>query len=135
MKLENLKIGKRLYLGFGVTLLLLVAVSICGYWGSQSITSNTVQMLHGDASVALHSQRARVHVEALRRFEKDLFLNIGSKEEEKKSLAEWKDEQEHLQARISDIEKAATLQSDRDAVKTMKSELAGYDSGFAGVLK
>ena len=57
MKVENLNIGKRLYLGFGVTLLLLVAVSICGYWGSQSITGNTVQMLHGDASVALHSQR------------------------------------------------------------------------------
>ena len=43
--------------------------------------------------------------------------------------------QERLQARIGDIEKAATLQSDRDAVKAMKSELAGYDAGFAGVVK
>jgi methyl-accepting chemotaxis protein len=135
MKLENLKIEKRLYLGFGVTLLLLVAVSICGYWGSQSITGNTVQMLHGDASVALHSERARANVNALRRFEKDLFLNIGSKEEQKKYLAEWKGEEEHLQARISDIEKAATLQSDKGTVKAMKSELAGYGSGLAGVVK
>jgi methyl-accepting chemotaxis protein len=134
MKVENLKIGKRLYLGFGVTLLLLVAVSICGYWGSQSITGNTVQMLHGDALIAMHSERARANVNALRRFEKDLFLNIGSKEEEKKYLAEWKGEQERLLARMGDIEKAATLQTDKDAVKTMKSELAGYDSGFAGVL-
>ena len=135
MKVENLKIGKRLYLGFGVTLLLLVAVSICGYWGSRSITGNTVQMLHGDAAVAMHSERARANVNALRRFEKDLFLNIRSKEEQNKYLAEWKGEEEHLQARLSDIEKAATLQSDRDTVKAMKSELAGYGSGLAGVVK
>ena len=134
MKVENIKIGKRLYLGFGATLLLLVAISICGYWGSQSITSNTIQMLHGDASVALHSERARANVNAMRRYEKDMFLNIGSKEEEKIYLAEWKDEQEHLKARLADVEKAATLQSDRDAVKTMKSELAGYDAGFAAVV-
>ena len=95
MKIGNLKIGKRLYLGFGATLLLLVAISICGYWGSQSITSNTVQMLHGDAFVAMHSERARANVNALRRYEKDLFLNIGSKEAEKKYLAEWKEQQEH----------------------------------------
>ena len=78
---------------------------------------------------------ARADVNALRRFEKDLFLNIGSKEEEKKYLARWKDDRERLLVRIGDIEKSATLQSDRDAAKTMKSELAGYDSGFAGVLK
>ncbi len=79
------------------------------------------------------SARARSDVLGMRRFEKDILLNIDSKETVAKYLEQWKGEREHLLARLDVIEKAATLEKDRTAVKTMRAHLAAYEEGFKKV--
>ncbi|MBI5894432.1 MAG: methyl-accepting chemotaxis protein, partial [Deltaproteobacteria bacterium] len=128
--LGNIKIGMRLKIGFGAVLLILLITGLVGYWGINSVSGTTIKMLQGDANIAEYSARARANVLALRRYEKDIFLNIGSKEKEEEYVKKWKEQSEHLSARISDIEKVVELEKDKDLVASMKNNLAAYDSGF-----
>lgn len=137
MKESRLTIGKRLGLGFGTVLLLSVAMGLTGYYSAHRISEDSIEafrvLLRTDAAILEHSSRARSNVLGLRRFEKDVFLNIESKEAMAKYLDQWKNEREHLLARLNDIEKAATLGKDNENVKTMRASLAGYEDGFTKV--
>jgi methyl-accepting chemotaxis protein len=134
MKLSSMKLGTQLGIGFGVVLFLSVVIGISGYWGANSISGTTQKMLRTDAKISEHSSRARAGVVGLRRYEKDIFLNIGNKEKQEGYLKQWKEQNEHLSARISDLEKAASLPQDKELIKTMKSELAVYSAGFDKVV-
>ncbi len=130
MDLSNIKIGKRLGLGFGMLVLLLVIIGASGFWGVKSISGVTKQMLTGDAVISSSAARARADVLGLRRFEKDFYLNIDSNEKKDEYFKKWNEQKEHLQARISDLEKVIVLQQDKEIVKNMKNEFSAYESGF-----
>ena len=129
MKTTSWTIGMRLVLGFGVILILLAGIGGVGYWNTHRI-SEGIKMLQTDAALAGHSAWARADVLGLRRFEKDIFLNIKSRETVMHYMENWQKEREHLLARLDDVEKAATLEKDRNNVKTMRTELAAYETGF-----
>ncbi len=132
--LKNMKIGMRLGLGFGVVVLLLIGIVITGYWGVNSMSDSTIKMLKGDQTIAEHAARARANVLGLRRYEKDLFLNIGDKAKEEEYLKKWQDQHDRVGKRLDDAEKAAYLEKEKDEVKAMRTELSAYDSGFRKVL-
>ena len=134
MKLGKNKIAFRLGLGFGVVLLLLIGIAVSGYWGVSSVSGTTLKMLRGDAKVSEHAARARANVIALRRYEKDFFMNIGSSEKMDKYHEDWNQANKNLTARINDLEKVSTLQHDKDAVNFLKTSLTTYDSGFSKVV-
>lgn len=130
---KNMKIGARLGIGFGVILLFMIIVGGVGYWGIHALSNTVTRMLQGDANVAEHSSRARANVNALRRFEKDLYLNIGEKVKENEYMDKWKEQHEHLTKRLTDLDKYTTLQKDKDMVRSMKDDLVVYDAGFKKV--
>ncbi|GAB7026552.1 hypothetical protein JCM15764A_18000 [Geotalea toluenoxydans] len=132
--LANMRIGVRLGLGFLLLLMLMIIVGGVGYWGVKTSTGATIRMLQTDSEIAENSARARADVLALRRFEKDLFLNVKDNAKVAEYKGKWKDVQEHLAARIADLEKVASSNKDKDAVKSMKSDMAEYDKGMAGVM-
>jgi methyl-accepting chemotaxis protein len=127
-------IGILLGVGFGIVLLLLVLTGVLGYWSTSSISAMAIkefkEMLRTDAAIAEHSARARSNVLGLRRFEKDMFLNIGSKEKEEDYLKKWKEQKEHLLNRLNDLQKAAVAEQDKNTVAEMRNQLTGYESGF-----
>jgi methyl-accepting chemotaxis protein len=118
MKITNWTIGRRLVMSFGVILALLAGVGGVGYWSAHMISEAAISqfeiMLKTDAAIAEHSARARANVLGLRRGEKDIFLNIKSREAITKYMGDWKTQKEHLLARLDDLEKAATLEKDKD---------------------
>jgi methyl-accepting chemotaxis protein len=130
-------IGRLLGTGFGIILLLLVLIGALGFWSTSSISEMAIRefkdMLRTDAAIAEHSARARSNVLGLRRFEKDLYLNIGSKEKENEYVNKWKEQKQHLLIRLDDLEKAAEREQDKKAISQMRNELAGYESGFLKV--
>ena len=79
MNIGSSKIGKRLAFGFGALMLLLIVIATTAYLGMQSLSVKTEAMLRGDAKIAEHAARARANTLGLRRFEKDIFLNMGAK--------------------------------------------------------
>jgi methyl-accepting chemotaxis protein len=132
--LKNMNIGMRLSLGFGIIVVLLVGIVITGYWGVNSMSDSTVKMIQGDATISEHASRARANVNAMRRFEKDLFLNIGDKVKEDDYLKKWTEQHDHLTKRLDDLDKVVTDSHEKDEVKTMRSELAAYEGGMKKVL-
>src|SRR2546430_3928429 len=74
--LKNMSIGKRLAIGFGLIVVLLISMGLSGYWGVEAITRETLKVLEGDAKVVTLAARAKATTLELRRFEKDTFLNI-----------------------------------------------------------
>ncbi len=138
MKVSRLTVGKRLVLGFGILLVLSIAMGVTGYYSAESISEGSIaafrNLLKTDAAVLEYSLRARADVLGLRRFEKDIFLNIDSKETVAKYLESWKKEKEHLIARLNDVEEAATLDQDKKNVGVMKASLVSYEKGFQEVL-
>jgi len=131
---KDMKIGVRLGVGFGIILFLLIVTGIVGWWGSKSLNDETMDMLHGNAQVAEHAARARANVLGMRRFEKDLFINIASAEKQAEYLAKWKEQVQAVQKRADDALKAATEPKDKEMLKGLKENCALYEAGFMKVV-
>jgi methyl-accepting chemotaxis protein len=133
---KNMSIGMRLVLGFGV-LLALLFVEHLRYWACM-LFRTTVHMLEGDANIAEHAARARANILGLRRFEKDVFINIGNADKVAGYIKEWNEEHESVTSRLNDLEKAADKTDEakdyKESFKIMRAEMAAYDSGFKKVL-
>lgn len=131
--LKNTGINARLKFGLGFLLLLLVAAGAAGLWGVHRVSESVGTLVRLDSNIADYSARARSDVIGLRRFEKDFYLSIGSREKRLEYLKMWHARHDELVARLGDLEKAAARAEDRSAIDGMKRDLAAYDAGFAGV--
>jgi methyl-accepting chemotaxis protein len=132
--LKNMRIGKRLSLGFGLILALIAGVATAGYWGLERVAGLAHEILKVSSPLVEHSERARATTLGLRRFEKDYFLNIGSPDKEADYLAKWKDQKKRLEERLDELERLAQSESDREIVRSMRKDANSYEEGFQRVL-
>jgi methyl-accepting chemotaxis protein len=129
-----MRVGSRLTVSFGILVGLLLGIAASGYWGLREIVATADHILRTDAVLAEHSARARANTVGLRRFEKDLFLNIGSPDLEASYLAKWNDQRERLRARLSDLKNVAARKEDQAALRSMQLDLASYEKGMQAVI-
>jgi methyl-accepting chemotaxis protein len=138
MGFQNLNIRKLLGLGFGSVLILVIGVAFLGYWGVYSVSELALKefrdMLQTDAAIAEHSARAQADVMGLRRFEKDIFLNLEAKEKMDDYYKKWKEQEKLLSASFLGLEKASRLNKDKELISTMKTGMAGYSAGMNKIL-
>ena len=132
--LKNIKIARKLALGFGLVLSLMGVVSGAGYWGLETVAGLAREILSVRSPLVEHSQRARANTLGLRRFEKDYFLNIGAPEKQADYLAKWKDQRQRLVERLDVLDKLAQNDADRDTVRRMRKDADAYEQGFAKVV-
>jgi len=131
--LNNMKIGTRLLASFGLILLLLIVVAGTGYWGVKSGEQTTVTLLDTEGQLSQHSARARANVLGMRRYEKDIFLNLGATEKVENYYKEWTEEVASTNERIADLEKASIHPDDKEMIKSIKENLKLYQAGFVKV--
>ncbi|KJU86238.1 methyl-accepting chemotaxis sensory transducer [Candidatus Magnetobacterium bavaricum] len=125
-----MKISLKLCLGFGFSLLVLLIVGTVGYLGMSSMDHAVDTMLHTDAQLSEHSLRLRVNALALRRYEKDIYINIGSPEKREEYLKKWNERKGKAGERLDSLEKIATAAKDKEVIADVKANLAKYDAGF-----
>ncbi|HJV34946.1 MCP four helix bundle domain-containing protein, partial [Geomonas sp.] len=123
-------LNRRLKFSFGVVFAMLLLVGGTGYWGIHTLSAVSTRALQVEAKIAENSARLRADVLGLRRFEKDIFINIDSKEKVAEYATKWKDQLSHAQARIADLERITVSQQDKEVVKVMKGNLEAYNAGF-----
>jgi methyl-accepting chemotaxis protein len=128
-----MNLGKRLRLAFGTAFVMLLLVGATGYWGIRFLSQSTANMLGGEAKIAENSARLRANVLGLRRYEKDIFINIDTKAKVTEYAAKWKEQLDHAQSRLADLDKTVTTAQDKEVLKTMKGSLDVYVTGFAKV--
>src|SRR5579859_2280612 len=132
--LKKSTIAKRLALGFGVVLFLLLVVAIAGYWGMESVTRETVAMLRGDSKISQLADEAKISTLELRRFEKDTLLNMDNKPVMQSYQDKWKGQLGVIKATINDLDSRVTSDSSKQLVAAMSREIAAYERGVDGVV-
>src|SRR5579864_1831309 len=136
--LSKFSIAKRLALGFGAVLTLLLVVALAGYWGMESVTRETITMLRGDVKLAELADKAKVHTLELRRGEKDTFLNIADKSKMTSYEQTWRKELSTTHTTVAALQDLATASEEKQLIASMESDLnlyeKGYDSVVAGIV-
>ncbi len=138
--LSHLKIGTRLIASFTLLCLFIVALAGVGYWGISQMQYELESLTTTDAKLVENAQRTRANILGLRRYEKDIFLNI----EDPDKIAEYRkkfDEQlERGIKRLDTIDQLLGSLHEQDIaskgksdIKEIRAELASYTGGFGKV--
>lgn len=133
--LSRFKIGTRLALAFGLVSLFLLGTLIAGIMGI-TFTKDTAQK-NLDTDVALARNAAEIQRLALqaRRFEKDIFINIDSRDRVAAYQQSWAATIEEIQAAFQ----AGSQIADKDSLDALYqqagSALQGYEEGFLSVYR
>ena len=131
---KNMKIGSKLLMGFGIVVFVMIAIGGAGYWGASSITGETVKLLHTDITLSETAMDITIGILNMRRYEKDLFLNLGNREKEAGYTKKWNAAVDETTKAITETEKVLVAQADKDTLKELKTEMAVYVAGMGKVM-
>jgi methyl-accepting chemotaxis protein len=132
--LKSLSVGKRLAIGFGLMVVLLISMGLSGYWGLEAITRETLRVLDGDAKVVTLAARAKATTLELRRFEKDTFLNIEEAQVRSQYTAKWDAQRQKLRDVFAELERFQLSADDKASLRSMREDLDIYETGYTKVL-
>ena len=132
--LKKSSIAKRLALGFGIVLFLLLVVAVAGYWGMESVTRETVSMLRGDSKISQLADEAKITTLELRRFEKDTLLNMDNKPVMQGYQEKWKAQVAQLRSTVGELDSRVSSDSSKQLVAAMEREIATYERGVDAVV-
>src|SRR5581483_5175795 len=131
---KNLTIGQRLGLGFGLILLLMFIAVGASYYGTFRIYDSTSSVLQNEEKMAQFAANVRGDVQGMRRYEKDILLNIGHPDKVEESIKLWQESERKAYEGILALEKLPLKQDDRPIVSSMKDNFTIYVEGMNGVL-
>jgi methyl-accepting chemotaxis protein len=112
-----------------------LAVAICAaseYWGILKLDQVAAAFRHGDTALALATEDMRDDVLQLRRFEKDVLLNVGSPELVQSYQAKWEDAFLHLRYDLTRARRSAAGEADSRLQEVVDS-VAVYRTAFLDV--
>jgi methyl-accepting chemotaxis protein len=140
----GMKISTKLLSGFTAVVILLAVVATVGYWGVNRMNELLDEYALTEGKLVEYSQRVRANVNQLRRYEKDVFINVESAEKVTEYAVKWQETYERCGKRIALMNQLlAKLDNDHDAafakraekaIKTFQEELTLYGRGFNTVL-
>jgi len=116
-------------------LLILGIVGVVGYQNVNSISATSLDIIKTDAEIAEMAARLRSNINALRRYEKDVFLNIGATAKDSDYMKQWDEKRVLYDVRVADLEKVVRDEKDKETVKELKSQIGLYVSTFTDIEK
>ncbi len=132
--LSNWKIGKRLALAFGITLALVGVVAGAGFWGLSRMVSTIDDILNRDAKMMEHASNLEAKTLNMRRYEKDVFLNVGDREKVADYADKWRSARAAAAEDLNYLRRRSEV-SEEPAIVAMQKDLASYTTGFEEVLR
>jgi methyl-accepting chemotaxis protein len=132
--LKNMSIGNRLRAAFAALGVLVLSVGAVGYWGAGATGALATRFVEVESPLVEHAQRARANTLGLRRFEKDIFLNIESPLKVGEYHEKWKEQLARLEERLAELDKLETDPAGKQVIQGMRNDAAAYEAGFGKVL-
>src|SRR5204863_186897 len=105
--LQNMSIGKRLGLATGILLTLMILVAVAGYWGTGTTSRATRDITNVEAPELTAALEARAWSLMLRRFEKDVFLNIATADKVADYSTKWQNARQSLDQTLASLDRVA----------------------------
>jgi hypothetical protein len=118
----------------GAAALLLCAASLAAGWGLESVFGE--QTDHALRAVEVAEQAARISSLLLeeRRYEKDLFINIGDRDRLEAYSRKWRRAHAGLAAALASARALELADEDREALREIDADLRAYVRGYEAVL-
>jgi methyl-accepting chemotaxis protein len=130
---KNMKIGNRVGLGFGLLLGLLSVGGLASYWALGSVASRFGKVFAQDAELAKDSALVLSDCMALRRYESEFLLHVGTASKAEESFVNWKEQHDFLERRLAAIDRNANQARGKPMTATMVKHLETYAAGFMSV--
>src|SRR5258708_32623190 len=111
----------------GLVLIVVGFVAGNGYRAMRLDSRLAMQVLTVESPLVEHSQRAKGNTLGMRRFEKDVFLNIATPAKVADYLTKWRDHHDRLLGRLAALDSLATSDSGKAAIRSMRAGLTIYD--------
>ena len=129
MKFNNMSIGSRLSIAFGVVAALVLATALAGGWGMRAIAKTSATIIDGDLTVAELAAEMKAGMLGLRRFEKDVFINISAPDKVVSYQEKWEQALQETEAARAAIHTLAP-ERNADEMTQLQQQLSAYAAGF-----
>ncbi|CAK0776427.1 methyl-accepting chemotaxis protein [Gammaproteobacteria bacterium] len=131
--LNSITIHQRLHILVGLLLAVIIAIGGSDLHTIVVLSDGIDELVDVDTVISSNSQELWAHILQLRRYEKDLFLNIGNDKKVADYLQKWKMEREEIDKHLTKLERVITQSEDRAIFHDMKQFLAQYTEGFGKI--
>lgn len=128
--LKDIKIKNLLLTAFGSISLLMILLASVSFFGIKDLRGSAVSMLQTDAVIAERASDAEADVLGLRRFEKDVFINILDLDKVKSYHDKWEEQYQKTTKNIEEAAKIAYTDEDKNSLSIMKTSLLEYHDAF-----
>ena len=132
--LQNMNIGRRLGLAFGLLLVLMLALAGSGYWGAKTAAQASDDMAVEEVPELILALRIQTGVLTLRRAEKDIFLNIADQKTMEDYVGKWNEAHAALKARLDSLVTTANDADEVQQANTMQADLTKYSDALTAVV-
>jgi PAS domain S-box-containing protein len=129
-KLSGLTIVARLAGGFGLMMALLIATTGVGAFGIQALFTNAHRAITNDVQLAQTASGIGQLILNERRFEKDIFINIGDAALRASYKKKWDAAKAALDEQIAAASRLDLAQSDEQALGEVGAGFRSYADGF-----
>jgi len=133
--LNDMKIGKRLAIGFGMALLLMVLVAGTAFWGLSRDEAADRQIFDVEGVLVSNAYEIRAHSIQLRRFENLMLLSLGNPQAVAEAAAKLEDNRAELGGHLETLTRIAARPEDRELARVMNADFVAYSNGFTVVRK
>jgi len=138
MKLSNLGVGARLTIAFGVLIVIMLAVAVVGMRAAAQQLETMHKAVDVDMKFALHVLETRTALGNLRRYEKDLLLNLASHEKAAGYMNLWRARRTEAQEHLTAAQALAQTEAERLTLGQLDEVFKRYQSALeivhAGVI-
>ncbi|WP_347986802.1 methyl-accepting chemotaxis protein [Methylomonas sp. AM2-LC] len=134
MRLDDFKVGVRLGGGFGISVLFLIFVSFMGYYGLTTISKAAESIILEDEGIMELAYQAEINFLQLRRFEKDMFINIDDSAEQTSYLTKWRNAQQQAKSRLEELSKRVKTPEQEYLTNEISQNLQNYFIGVESVV-
>jgi len=133
--LNNMKIGTRLIIGFSILLLLLVVTGLAGIWETKDLSDDVITALETDGQVASQAATLDALSLGLRRFEKDLFLNIDNPEKRSSYFQKWSAEFARFTDTLGKLQQTVNLAEEKKIAGQIAKAATEYKNGLESIFQ
>ena len=132
--LQNITIGRRLALAFGLLLTLMLGLAGAGYWGAKNAANASKSMANEEVPELALALRIQSGVLTLRRYEKDMFLNLSDPAAMEGFVVKWNEAHATVKARLDTLAASASDPEEIQQSNQMQADLVKYSDALTAVV-
>ena len=125
----------KLILSFGACFLFVLLLGSLGIYEFKNITARSKQAIEIDAKIVENAQRMRANINTLRRYEKDIFINIADVTKVEEGQKKWLGTMELARRRLNELTKLENEPKDQEKLRIIINSLDLYTASFNKVLE